>query len=193
MAKCWSPRVALLEDGQTMLELGEAPQKTVAGDLAPERLAAANIHPVSRLATDYLNHFNNVVMLLDLIPSMPDCIEEVLDWRPMDYCSYFAASRFRERDLAIRAYNAADPVTRQAFEGVIAELDDAVISAQAALQGPGAVSPETRSQLRDLVRGRLQPLISEAGGLINGQPLPDVLPSEDTSGSTQDSIDELFV
>lgn len=175
-----------------MLELGEAPQKTVAGDFAPERLAAANIHPVSRLATDYLNHFNNVVMLLDLIPSMPDCIEEVLEWRPMDYCSYFQASRFRERDLAVRAYNAADPVTRQAFEGVIAELDDAVIAAQAVLRGPEATAPETLAHLRDLVRGRLQPLIIEAGGLINGQPLPTVPPSEETSGSTQHSIDELF-
>lgn len=175
-----------------MLELGDAPQMTVAGDFAPERLAAANIHPVSRLATDYLNHFNNVVMLLDLIPSMPDCIEEVLEWQPMDYCSYFEASRFRERDLAVRAYNAADPATRLAFEGVVAELDDAVITAQAVLRGPEATSPETLAHLHDLVRSRLQPLISEAGGLINGQPLPDILPSEDANGSAQDSIDELF-
>ena len=38
-----------------------------------ERLAAANINPKTRLASDYLNHFNEAIMLLDLLPSMPEC------------------------------------------------------------------------------------------------------------------------
>ena len=30
------------------------------------------VHPVTGLATDYLNHYNEIVMLLDLVPSMPE-------------------------------------------------------------------------------------------------------------------------
>jgi hypothetical protein len=41
-------------------------------------LAAANINPQSGLATDYLNHFNEAIMLLEMIPDMPDCVEDFL-------------------------------------------------------------------------------------------------------------------
>ena len=35
-----------------------------------------NIDPQTLLATDYLNHFNEIVMLLELIPDMPECFED---------------------------------------------------------------------------------------------------------------------
>ena len=78
----------------------------------PDLLAAANINPVTFLATDYLNHFNNVVMLLELLPDMPDCAEEVVAWAPMSYEDYFRTAHFRERDLAVDAYRAADQIGR---------------------------------------------------------------------------------
>ena len=37
------------------------------------RLAAANINPRTGLASDYLNHFNEAVMLLDLLQQAPEC------------------------------------------------------------------------------------------------------------------------
>ena len=69
--------------------------------LTPERLRAANIHPETRLATDYLNHFNEVIMLLELVPSMPDCIDDVLIWQPASYEEHFRRSHYRDKDLAI--------------------------------------------------------------------------------------------
>ena len=51
-----------------------------------------NINETSLLATDYLNHFNEVVMLLELIPDMPDMLEEVEEWKPATYIEHFAAS-----------------------------------------------------------------------------------------------------
>lgn len=175
-----------------MLDVGEAPCREAASEFAADVLAAANIHPVSRLATDYLNHFNNVVMLLDLVPSMPDCIDEVLEWQPMDYCSYFAASRFRERELAIRAFHAADPEIRKAFETVVNRLDAAVIEAQTLLTTIPHTDPAFSGRLRDLVRGQMQPLIAEAGGIVNGH-VPEDRFEEESSTRAQESIDELFV
>src|SRR3954471_3766407 len=75
-------------------------------------LRAANINPRTGLATDYLNHFNEAIMLLEMIPDLPDCAEEFLGWRPLSYREHFAASSFRARELAIAAYEAADPALR---------------------------------------------------------------------------------
>src|SRR3954467_14695886 len=72
-------------------------------------LRAANINPTTGLATDYLNHFNEAIMLLEMIPDMPDCFQDFLDWKPLSYREHFTASNFKARDLAITAYEAADP------------------------------------------------------------------------------------
>src|SRR5258708_34120227 len=78
----------------------------------PKRLAAANINPVTGLASDYLNHFNEAIMVLELLPQMPDCIEDLIIWHPMTYPEHFAASTFRDRELAIAAYESAEPSAR---------------------------------------------------------------------------------
>ena len=74
-----------------------------------ERLAQANINPVTRLATDYLNHFNEAIMLLEMLPTVPEFAADILTWRPLSYKEYFAASHFKERELAIEAYEVAEP------------------------------------------------------------------------------------
>ncbi len=73
------------------------------------RLDGTNINPVTGLATDYLNHFNEAIMLLEMLPMAPDCKADFLAWRPMSYAEHFAASHFKHRDLAIAAYEVADP------------------------------------------------------------------------------------
>src|SRR5476651_958755 len=75
-------------------------------------LRAANINPRTGLATDYLNHFNEAIMLLEMIPDIPECAEDFLDWRPLSYGEHFHASNFKARDLAIEAYETTDTVTR---------------------------------------------------------------------------------
>src|SRR6476660_10435593 len=72
------------------------------------QLRAANINPRTGLATDYLNHFNEAIMLLEMIPDMPECAEDFLGWRPLSYAEHFTASHFKARDLAIAAYDSAD-------------------------------------------------------------------------------------
>src|SRR6058998_2382051 len=71
------------------------------------RLRAANINPTTGLATDYLNHFNEAIMLLEMIPAMPECADDFLSWQPLTYAEHFVASNFKGRDLAISAYNEA--------------------------------------------------------------------------------------
>src|SRR5438874_13624036 len=79
-------------------------------------LQAANINPKTGLATDYLNHFNEAIMLLEMIPDVPECAEDFLHWQPLSYPEHFMASHFKARDLAISAYNSADPAIREEFD-----------------------------------------------------------------------------
>src|SRR6202158_881733 len=80
------------------------------------QLRAANINPRTGLATDYLNHFNEAIMLLEMIPDMPECSEDFLEWQPLSYREHFTASNFRARDLAIEAYESADADVRAEFD-----------------------------------------------------------------------------
>src|ERR1700694_694449 len=82
------------------------------------RLRAANINLRTGLATDYLNHFNEAIMLLEMIPDMPECTEDFLSWHPLSYREHFTASNFRARELAIEAYDSADAGVRVEFDDI---------------------------------------------------------------------------
>src|ERR1700704_5193229 len=86
-------------------------------------LRAANINPRTGLATDYLNHFNEAIMLLEMIPDMPDCAEDFLLWYPLSYREHFIASNFRARELAITAYDSADPKIRGEFDSITSAMN----------------------------------------------------------------------
>ena len=74
-------------------------------------MRAANINPRTGLATDYLNHFNEAIMLLEMIPDMPECAEDFLGWQPLSYSEHFTASNFKARDLAIEAMKPPTPTS----------------------------------------------------------------------------------
>jgi hypothetical protein len=81
----------------------------------PTRLAAANINPVTRLATGYLNHFNEPIVLLEMLPGVPDFAADILAWRRLSYHDCFMTSHFKERELALAADAVADPAARDAL------------------------------------------------------------------------------
>lgn len=159
---------------------------------APATLAAANINPTTRLATDYLNHFNTVVMLLELIEVMPECADEVLAWQPRSYIDYFAISHFREKELAMAAYASADSNVRARFETVVASLDQAMIAACDLLRDQDPTDASVAEAVRTAVANQLKPLIAAASGIINCgvRELVDV--QAQAINRAQYEIDELF-
>src|ERR1700753_2021821 len=99
-----------------------------------DELRAANINPRTGLATDYLNHFNEAVMLLELIPAMPECAEDFLVWQPLSYSEHFTSSNFKAKDLAISAYNAADARIRAEFDGVTGAMTSILTAVSLAMR-----------------------------------------------------------
>ncbi|MCE1234954.1 MAG: hypothetical protein LWW93_01220 [Hyphomicrobiales bacterium] len=167
-------------------------EEAIADRLSPEALAAANINPNTRLATDYLNHFNNVVMMLELVPDMPDCAEDVVGWTPVAYDDYFRGSHFRERDLAILAWEKADPTIRSEFESTVTHLDCAMAEAIDLVSGFDGSDPIAAERIRFMVGERLKPLIASASGIINGPPAVHAAPVDPSESEAQAAVDELF-
>ncbi|MDQ8731472.1 hypothetical protein [Bradyrhizobium sp. LHD-71] len=129
-------------------------------------LVAANINPKTRLATDYLNHFNEAIMLLEIIPAMPECAEDFLRWEPLSYPAHFRQSNFKARDLAIAAYEQADPEIRTRFDGLCDTLTGILTAIHDAMSE--ATQASTRARLAEQATGWLKPLVIQAGGVING-------------------------
>jgi hypothetical protein len=131
------------------------------------QLRAANINPHTGLATDYLNHFNEAIMLLEMIPDMPECAEEFLQWQPRSYREHFAASNFRARELAIAAYDSANPQIRTEFDNITGAMSSILAAVSQAMR---EVSQDrTRTTLARQATGWVKPLAMLAGGIINGR------------------------
>ena len=146
----------------------EAVQAAEEADGAYEaRLAAANINPATGLASDYLNHFYEAIMLLELLSSCPDCRDDFLAWRAMSYREHFMASRFKGRDLAIAAYDAADPSLRDCLDTLAGTMTAVLEATRAAMSAD--LPPERAAALADHAAAWLRPLIARAGAVINGK------------------------
>ena len=140
------------------------PANSGAPDLA--QLTVANINPRTGLATDYLNHFNEAIMLLEMIPDMPECMTDFLEWQPLSYREHFTASNFKARDLAIDAYDSADDAIRTEFDNITAAMTSILTAVGAAMRE--AQQDKTRIALARQATGWVRPLVTLAGGIIHG-------------------------
>jgi hypothetical protein len=97
---------------QDCVETAQAPDQASDGVTGGDFAACdAQINPFTGLATDYLNHFNEAIMLLEMLPRSPDCRNDLLGWRPMSYREHFANSRFKGARSLRRRRPAGSPRT----------------------------------------------------------------------------------
>ena len=87
-----------------------------------EQVRGTNISERTLLATDYLNHFNEIAMLIEMIPDMPMMLEECYLWEPKTYQEHFQESGFSDKELAIEAYNHVPSKFKQPLEDTIDQL-----------------------------------------------------------------------
>jgi hypothetical protein len=138
-------------------------------DCLKSRIAAANIDKDTFLATDYLNHFNEIVMLLDMIPDMPDILEDAKDWRPKSYARHFNDSGLSDSALTIEAYENAPAEFRGPFDDTIERMNQLVFKSieiiEAAMQDG---RPEELAAAAATASRLLQRLIDAAAAIIHG-------------------------
>lgn len=130
------------------------------------------INDETLLSTDYLNHYNELVMMLEMVPDMPDMLAEAMDWQPKTYQEHFRDSAFQHRDLAVWAYENAPDAYRRPMDDCIARLDADIESGLPRLQSLAAegeeVPPEAVRVETEALTARLRSRIDTMSALING-------------------------
>lgn len=133
------------------------------------KVAESNLDPTTFLGTDYLNHFNEIVMLLEMIPDMPEILEDAKEWRPKSYCDHFRDSTIADRELAVEVFESVPVIFRQPFERTIQQIDRTIGTAIAVLErdmesGNTDLTRENATALSRVI----QRLMDTASAIIHG-------------------------
>lgn len=87
------------------------------------RAHGTNVNEDTLLATDYLNHFNEVVMVFEMLADMPELLDEAKQWRPKPYQEHFRDSTIADKELAIEAYDFVPAKYKIPFEKNIVQIN----------------------------------------------------------------------
>jgi hypothetical protein len=97
-----------------------------------------------------------------------------MDWQPMSYRAYFAASELRRAAAALEAYEALPEARRQGFQKIVAAMDSLAIMAVFALQPPTdegsapVIVDETAPALRNLI-AKAAAFLNSGGQDLDGE------------------------
>lgn len=147
-------------------------------------LLAANVNPHTGLATDYLNLFNEAIMLFEMGLDMPDMAEELADWKPRDYTTHFEQSGFELREVVISAYLHAPSDKRLAFDECCARALAIFDSSINILLSSNIDDSDARHDLENRLRD-MKALVVEMDSHIHGR-------AETMETNRQSQVDALF-
>lgn len=142
-----------------------------------------NINPQTLLATDYLNHFNEIHMLIGMIADMPDCLEDILEWQTKSYQQHFADSGFQDKEIAIEAYDYSPDKYKLAFEECVEKMNDLLLKTIS--QTEKAINGNIPDEIALLISNytpKMENFIEECSSIINSQEFT----------TQQDAIDDIF-
>jgi hypothetical protein len=146
-----------------------------------------NINSDTGLCTDYLNHFSEAIMALEMLAAVPESLDDFLAWQPRSYTEHFAASNFKNRDAVIAAYHAANPAIRQSLETLVDSMH-AMLTAIRAVMGVGHSVSDLLPLAENALTG-LKPLVARASMVINGRSDNS---SKIEAGAVQAAVDALL-
>lgn len=86
--------------------------------------AACLINPESGIANDFLNHFNEILLLIENLPILlPELVDELLQWYPVSYADYFRRSPLPGGTAALDRYNALSDEAKSYFDHLVERLN----------------------------------------------------------------------
>ena len=146
-------------------------------------LLTANVNPATGLATDYLNLFNEAIMLFEMGLDMPDMAEELADWKRRGYVEHFEKSGFEMKEVVIAAYHHAPAEGRQAFDEVCGRALTVFNSSIDILMSSNLADEDALADLSDRLRD-MKALVLEMDSHIHGRTM--------AQKSLQSEVDALF-
>jgi hypothetical protein len=173
------------------------------------KVAGTLINPDTLLATDYMNHFNEVVMLIEMLPDMPDMLPDCAAWQAKSYPEHFLGSGLDYGPLAAEAFTHLPSSIKVPFDLTTAQLN-AVITLTIKRAAASIAIGDTEEMRRSVGAGIavMRKLTETLAGIINGskqtmdQDEIDAMlgaanddqgaPAPAASGGAQADIDKLF-
>lgn len=137
-----------------------------------ENRAAALVNPASGIANDYLNHFNEILLLIENLPALlPEMIDELLAWRPISYRQYFTDSPLPGAAATLQIYDSLDEDFRQDFEGMVIMLDKIILESieliKETRRPDGTLEPDEVSDTCERLAARLRKVLDRTADLVN--------------------------
>lgn len=133
------------------------------------KVAGTLINPDTLLATDYMNHFNEVVMLIEMLPDMPDMLPDCAAWQSKSYSEHFLGSGLAYGPLAAEAYKQIPTTIKAPFELTVAQLNAAI--SLTIKRAAAAIALEATDEMRRSVGAGvtvMRRLSETLAGIING-------------------------
>lgn len=85
-----------------------------------------NVNLVSGLATNYLNHYVEILLLIEMLPDMRECFDEIRRWKPITYRDHVIKSRLPNNEIVLKAYDVVDEERRQKLADIANEANAAL-------------------------------------------------------------------
>ena len=108
-------------------------------------------------------------MLFEMIPDMPEILEDAKEWQPKSYADHFLDSTIADKEIAIEAYDAVPTIYKVPFEKTIGQIDSIITNAVNSLER------DLKGGNMDLVRENatslsriIQRLMDTASAIIHG-------------------------
>ena len=139
-------------------------------DIYHARVQGTNVNVTTLLATDYLNHFNEALMLAELVIDMPDMLDDFISWTSKSYIKHFEESEIADRELAIESYEYSPLIFRRELDATVNKLDASILELQALIGSTisGKTIHEFAAEIEEQCLD-VRSLIDIAGAIINGQ------------------------
>lgn len=134
-----------------------------------EQVVGTNIDPRSLLCTDYFNHFNEVIMILNMLPGCPEMLDEIDKWDYKTYREHFEASGLHWGPLAIECYEAAPAEQRDRFEKLTTQMSMLVVETRIKLRQ--ALENGEMDKFADMAllhSMQLQGMVDDGGAIVHG-------------------------
>jgi hypothetical protein len=133
-------------------------------DTNPAALASVPTDGIG-LSTDYLNHYSEILMLIEIASFDASIVDDICVWQQIGYQEYFRKSSLRRAASALSAYERLTPESRLAFEQIVQALDKLTLGAILALRPP--CHPRNVVLIGDVIGPAIRRLIDRAAAFLN--------------------------
>ena len=137
-----------------------------------EARASCLVSPTSGMANDYLNHFNEVLLMIENLPVLlPEMLDEMVAWKPISYRAYFQQSNLPGSGEALAIYDSLDDDFRRDAETMI-ELLDKIIARSVAIitshrREDGTLEPDDIAYICPRLSEALRSALERMADIVN--------------------------